>query len=78
MPDRSCLTGDTAALDGDQEVEFVQGVAELERLPDDHPMDFIEEMRLERPTVYLNVSGSGSQKNPGRGRLPPARTVILN
>ena len=78
MPHSSSLTGDPTALDIDQDVKFVQCVTKLERLPDDHPMDFIKEMRLEWPTVHPDVSGSWPHENSSSGRLPSARAVILN
>ena len=78
MPNRSCLTGDTTALDGDQDVEFVQGVAELKGLSDDHSMNFTEEICFEWPTVDLDVASARSHKNSGRGCFSPTRTVILN
>lgn len=78
MPDRSRLTGNTPALNVDQDVKLIQGLAELKRLSDNHSMEFTEEMRLEWPPVDPDVSCSRSQKNASRGRFPPTRTVILN
>ena len=78
MPDRSCLTGDTAALNVDKDVKLIQGFAQLKRLSDNHSMEFTEEMRLEWPPVHPDVSGSRSQKNASRGCFPPTRSVILN
>ena len=78
MPNCSGLTGNTTALDVDQDVELIQGVAELKGLPNDHSMEFTEEMSFEWPPVDHDVSGSGSHKHASRGCFPPARTVILN
>lgn len=78
MPNRACLTGDTTTFNGDEDVEFIRGVAELKRLSDDHSMDFTEEMSLEWSTVDPDVTRSRSHKNPSRGCFPPTRTVMLN
>ena len=78
MADCSGLAGDTTALNGDYDVEFIKGVAELKGLSDNHSMDFTEEMCFEWPTVDLDISCSRSYKNPSRGCFPPTRTVILH
>ncbi len=78
MPHRSCLTGDTAALNGDQNVELFQSVAKLKGLSDDHSVDFTEEMGFECPTIDLDIASTRSHKYPSRGCFSPTRAVILN
>src|SRR6185295_9258294 len=68
----------TTTFNVDDEVKFVRGFSQLQRLTNDHPQRFVGEVAIERFVVDLNFAGSGSQVNSGRCRFAPPRSVILN
>jgi hypothetical protein len=68
----------TTASTVDDEVKFVCGFSQLQRLTNDHPQGFVGEVAIERFVIDLDFAAAGSQVNSGRCRFAPSRSVILN
>src|SRR6266480_3800256 len=78
VADGARLSARTAAVDGYEDVEFVVGLGERERLLDDHLQHFIAEVLVERPVVDCDLTRSLPEMHAcGRG-LPPSRAVVFN
>src|SRR5262249_8035626 len=78
VTDGARLAARTAAVDGDQDVEFVVRLGERKRLLDDHLQHFIAEVLIERPVVDRDLTRSLPEMHAcGRG-LPPSGAVVFN
>ena len=63
VPDRARLARRTTTRYVDDEVEFVCGFSQLQRLTNDHPQRFVREVAIERFVVDFDFAAAGSQVN---------------
>src|SRR5207247_1423393 len=78
VADGTSLPARTAAVDGDHDVELVDGLRERERLLDDHLQHVVAEVLVQRPLIDGDLSASLTKVHARGGGLPPSRAVVFN
>ena len=73
----SCLSSYTAALDVNENVELADGIDQMQRLADYHPMRLIRKVLFELSFINDYLTVAGPKKDPSRRALASARTVTL-
>src|SRR3546814_4320901 len=75
--DRTGLAGGAAAAGGDEDVEALGVLGQLERLAHDHARGLAAEELVERTLVDGDLAGAAAQEHAGGGGLATAGAVIL-
>src|SRR5436853_2015861 len=78
MTHRARLTGLAAAIDIYHNVEFADGIGQVQRLAYHHAMHFVIKIIFELALVDNNFAGAGPYEDARRGALAAARSIILN
>src|SRR5262245_38936692 len=76
MTDCAGLTGDSAAIHADADVELVHELHGFERLTHDHAAGFAAEELIERAIIHSDRALAGAQIDTGGSGLAPAGAVI--
>src|SRR5579884_1151215 len=72
QPDGACLSGRTAAVGENQNIELVRHFGCEQRLARNRARRFVGEIMLERPAVHRDLALTGSQEDARNRRLPPS------
>src|SRR5690606_13715205 len=75
--DRTGLAGGAAAAGGDDDVELVAGLGQLQRLAHDHARGLTAEELVQRTAVDGDVAAALAQEHAGGGGLATAGAVVL-
>jgi hypothetical protein len=71
-PGSACLTGQSAAVGENQNVELIGGLGSQQRLAHDVPRGVVHEIVFKRSSVDLNLALTRTQKDTRDRRLAPA------
>src|SRR5690554_3424519 len=77
VTDGTGLTGDTAALNSDVNVELFSALGQLQRLTNNHACSFATEEGLDAAVVDGNIASTRTQEHPSGGGFTTASTVVL-
>ena len=75
---RPGLSGDSAAVGEDQDIELVRQLGSEQRLAHVSARGFVCEIMLKGPVVDRDLAFAGPQKNARRRGLAAARSQMLN
>ena len=78
MTDRTGLTAYATANDGNEDVELLDGLGQLERLTHDHASGFTTEELIETTVVDGNLASTRTQEDASGSGLTTASAVILS
>lgn len=78
VTDRTGLTAYATANDGNEDVELLDGLGQLERLTHDHASGFTTEELIETTVVDGNLASTRTQEDASGSGLTTASAVILS
>ncbi len=77
VPHCARLSGESAAFDVHENVEFACGIREVKRLADYHTVHFILKIIFELPLVDDDLPCAGLDENPRSRALAPTGSIVL-
>jgi hypothetical protein len=76
MTDRAGLSGEAAAFDHGQQVEFPSLIRDIQRLLDDHSKRFPWKVMLDRPLIHQHFPIPWLDPDPGNRIFPFSGCIV--